>query len=52
MHEFKETFRGDLDKIQKQQSDFIKFEVLENYESFKIMEQFVEQLPDQTLRQN
>jgi len=45
--EFKEAFRGDLEKLDKQKESFIKFEVLESYESFKIMERFVEQITDQ-----
>ncbi|QCE40020.1 UPF0158 family protein [Psychroserpens sp. NJDZ02] len=44
--EFKETFRESIEKIEKQQSDFMKFEPLESFESFKIMERFIEQLAD------
>ncbi len=44
--EFKEVFQADLEKINKRKSDFIKIEVLESFESFKIMERFVEQLND------
>jgi len=47
---FKEAFRADLEKVEKHQVDFIKIEVLQSFESFKIMEQFVEQLPDQKLQ--
>ena len=48
--EFKEAFRDNLEKIKKRQSDFIKFEALKNFESFKIMEQFVEQIIDENLK--
>ncbi len=41
---FKEAFEEDLEKISQRKSDFIKIEVLESFESFKIMERFVEQL--------
>jgi len=45
--DYKEAFRDNLEKIKKHQSDFIKFEVLESFESFKIMRRFVEQITDQ-----
>jgi len=48
--EFKEAFQADLIRVEKQKADLIKFEVLESFESFKIMERFVEQLPDQKLQ--
>ena len=48
--DFKEAFRESLEKIEKHQTDFIKFEVLESFESFKIMERFVEHLPDHNLK--
>lgn len=44
--EFKEAFQADLTRVEKEKADLIKFEVLESFESFKIMERFVEQLPD------
>lgn len=48
--DFKEAFRDNLEKIETHQSGFIKFEVLESFESFKIMEQFVEQITDEKLK--
>jgi len=48
--DFKEAFRDDLYKIQENQTDFIKFEALEGFESFKIMEQFIQQLPDKNFK--
>lgn len=48
--DFKEAFRDSLEKIEKHQSDFIKFEALKSYESFKIMERFVEQVADEKLK--
>lgn len=44
---FRETFQGALEKVDKHKADFIKFKVLESFESFKIMERFVENLTDQ-----
>ena len=48
--EFKEAFQADLTRVEKQKADLIKFEILESFESFKIMERFVEQLTDQKLQ--
>ena len=48
--DFKEAFKDDLRKIEKFKADFIKFEVLESFESFKIMERFVEQITDEKLK--
>lgn len=48
--EFKEAFHPDLTKVVKQKADLIKFEILESFESFKIMERFVEQLNEQKLQ--
>ena len=41
-----ECFGRDLGKVEKNKSDLIKIEVLENFESFKIMEHFVYQISD------
>ena len=48
--DFKEFIQEDLEKINKQKADFVKFEVLESSELFKIMERFVEQIPDQKFK--
>lgn len=48
--EFKEAFGADLEKIEKQKANFIKIEALESFESFKIMELFVEQLTDEKFK--
>lgn len=48
--DFKEAFSENLEKVEKHKTDFIKFETLESYESYKIMELFVEQLSDQNLK--
>ena len=48
--DFKEVFQVDLEQIEKHQADFIKFEALESFESFKIMELFVEQLSDKNFQ--
>ncbi|MGJ8746061.1 UPF0158 family protein [Polaribacter sp.] len=48
--DFKEAFSDSLEKIKKHSSDFIKFKALESFESFEIMEGFVEQVPDKNLK--
>ena len=48
--DFNEAFRADLAKIKEHQADFMKIEVLQSFENFKIMELFVEQLPDKKLQ--
>jgi len=48
--EFKEIIQEGLEKINKQKAGFVKFEVLESFESFKIMERFVEQISDQQFK--
>lgn len=44
--EFNEAFEVNLEKINNQKADYIKFEVLESFESFKIMERFIDHLTD------
>ena len=39
-----------MNKINNQKADFIKFEVLESFESFKIMERFSEQMTDEKFK--
>jgi hypothetical protein len=48
--EFKEIFREHLEKINQKKENFIKIEILESFESFKIMERFIQQLNDQNLK--
>ena len=48
--DFKEAFSDSLEKVKKHKTDFIKIETLESFESFKIMELFVEQMSDQNLK--
>ena len=48
--DFKEAFQEGLEKIKKNSKDFISFKSLETFESFKIMERFVEQLSDQNFK--
>ena len=45
--DFREAFRTNLEKVEKHKANFIKIEVLQSFESFKLMERFVEQLPDE-----
>jgi len=44
--EFRESFGAELKKVTKNKADFIKIEVLESFESFKLMEHFVSQITD------
>ena len=39
-----------LEKINQKKENFIKIEIPESFESFKIMEQFIEQLKDQNFK--
>ncbi|AUS06868.1 hypothetical protein JJL45_11890 [Tamlana sp. s12] len=48
--DFKKSFEQDFKSIENNTTDFIKFAVLESFESFKIMELFVQQLTDQNLK--
>lgn len=48
--EFKEIFRKDLEKINGNKKGFIKIEIPESFQSFKIMEQFVMQLNHQNFK--
>ena len=48
--DFKEAFRDSLERVEKHKTEFIKFEVLESFESFKIMERFIERLSDENLQ--
>lgn len=45
--EFNEIFSADLEKVSGPNKDYIKLVPLDSYESFKIMELFVEQAMDQ-----
>lgn len=45
--EFRESFGAELKKVKKNKADFIKIEVLESFESFKIMERFITQIADE-----
>lgn len=47
---FEEVFGPDVEKVNEQEADFIKLEVLQSFESFKIMERFVEQIDDQLFK--
>ncbi|WP_397363868.1 UPF0158 family protein [Olleya sp. R77988] len=48
--EFKEIFCKDLEKINGNKTGFIKIEIPESFQSFKIMERFVVQLNDQNFK--
>ena len=44
--EFRESFGAELKKVTKNKAEFIKIEVLESFESFKIMKRFITQIED------
>ena len=48
--EFQECFKADLKKVKKNKADLIKIEILESFESFKIMERFIDQIPDEEFK--
>jgi hypothetical protein len=48
--EFRDTFGAELEKVKNKKAEFIKIEVLESFESFKIMERFVSQIRDKQLQ--
>ncbi len=47
---FMECFGAVLKKVKKNKTDIIKIEVLESFESFKIMERFVDQISDSQIK--
>lgn len=49
---YKEMFQDDFKKIESQKKNLIKFEILESFESFKIMEDFKNQIEDDKFKQN
>ncbi len=42
--EFRKYFKAELKTVKKNKADLIKIEVLESFESFRIMERFIDQL--------
>jgi len=48
--DFRDAFGDEWKKVNQSKMDFIKFEVLERFESFKIMERFVAELIDKNLQ--
>lgn len=44
--ECRDAFNTELKKLKKNKAEFIKIEVLESFESFKVMESFVSQITD------
>jgi len=49
---YREMFQDDFKKIESQKKDLIKFEVLESFESYKIMEDFKNQIEDDKFQKN
>ncbi len=48
---YKEVFKDDLEKVKSQKKELIKFEVLESFESYKIMEDFKNQVKDDKFKE-
>lgn len=48
--DFEAVFEEDIKKVNQHPKDFIKFEVLESFESFKIMESFAESITENQFR--
>ncbi|MFC2110706.1 UPF0158 family protein [Bacteroidota bacterium] len=48
--EFKDLFKSEIKKVENENSNFIKIKALENFETFKIIEQFVKQITDLEFR--
>ena len=44
--EFRDAFGAEMKKVTKNKADFIKIEVLESFQTFKIMEHFIVQIAD------
>jgi len=42
----REEFKAEIEKVENKEDDYIIFEILESFESFKIMERFVGQMTD------
>lgn len=49
--EFEEAFKEDINRVKKNKSDYIIIEVPDSRTSFKIMEDFTAQIPDDFFRQ-
>lgn len=47
---FIEFFHEDIDKVKNNKADYIKIEVLESFESFKIMEHFINEVSDNNFK--
>jgi hypothetical protein len=47
---FIECFGADLKRVEKNKAEFIKIEILESFESFKIIKRFVSQIADEQLQ--
>nr|WP_321226497.1 UPF0158 family protein [uncultured Psychroserpens sp.] len=50
--EFQEIFESDLQKVSAQKENFVKIEVLESFESFKIMERFINKVTNIDFKTN
>lgn len=48
--DFRDAFSAELEKVNQCKNDFIKFEALDSFESFKIMERFVTTLTDKNIQ--
>lgn len=48
--DFQDAFGAELKKVKENKAELIKIEVLESFESFKIMERFVSQIVDEQFK--
>ncbi|HLV43021.1 MAG TPA: UPF0158 family protein [Brumimicrobium sp.] len=48
---YEEMFKEQINRVKAHKKDFIKIEVLESLESFKIMEKFKDEVPDLQLKE-
>lgn len=48
--DFMEFFQESINKVNNHKADYIKIKVLESFESFKIMERFVDNISKQTFK--
>lgn len=49
--DFKEAFKAEFEKIEQQKTELIKFEALQNIESYKIMLEYSEQISNDQLQE-
>tara|TARA_R110001606_G_scaffold354229_1_gene504905 strand:+ start:659 stop:1096 length:438 start_codon:yes stop_codon:yes gene_type:complete len=48
--EFMEPFQDEIKKVKNNKADYMKISVLESFESFKIMEKFIDEISEQNFK--